>query len=137
MTTADAGSLDTAYTLIGDAEHQTVRAALAGGDLSGTAAVVADYETALAEWFSAGHAVACSSGTAAVHLALLAPGSVTSAISGSRPTARSDPTSPASTTQPADAQLSGQPLAPRTRDILNPMFLQAGFTGRALSVKIE
>ncbi|MFC0532060.1 DegT/DnrJ/EryC1/StrS family aminotransferase [Phytohabitans kaempferiae] len=65
-------ALDTAHVIIDDTDHAAIRAVLDTRDLSGTASVVADYETALADWFGTNHAVACSSGTAALHLALLA-----------------------------------------------------------------
>ncbi len=73
MTTTDpAHILDTEHVLIGHAERVAVVAALDSRDLSGTAAIVAAYETELATWFATDHAIACSSGTAALHLALLA-----------------------------------------------------------------
>ncbi|GFJ82024.1 DegT/DnrJ/EryC1/StrS family aminotransferase [Phytohabitans houttuyneae] len=65
-------ALDTAHVIIDATEYAAIRAVLDTRDLSGTASVIADYETALADWFGTNHAVACSSGTAALHLALLA-----------------------------------------------------------------
>lgn len=54
--------------------------ALAKGELSHRTHWVQDFERAFADWLGVPHAVACSSGTAALHLALLAldlkPGSV-------------------------------------------------------------
>jgi len=70
--TFDTGLIDTAHVIIDDTDHAALRAALDTRDLSGTAPAVADYEDALATWFGTEHAVACSSGTAALHLALLA-----------------------------------------------------------------
>jgi dTDP-4-amino-4,6-dideoxygalactose transaminase len=64
--------LDTEHVIVDHTDLAAVRAVLDTRDLSGTAAVVAEYESALAGWFGTGHAVACSSGTAALHLALLA-----------------------------------------------------------------
>jgi len=65
-------ALDTAHVILDDTDHAAIRDVLARRDLSGTAPVVADYENALADWFATDHAIACSSGTAALHLALLA-----------------------------------------------------------------
>jgi dTDP-4-amino-4,6-dideoxygalactose transaminase len=65
-------ALDTEHVITDATDHAAIRAVLDTRDLSGTAPVVADYETALAEWFGTNHAVACASGTAALHLALLA-----------------------------------------------------------------
>jgi hypothetical protein len=65
-------ALDLEHVIIDDTDRAAVRAVLDTLDLSGTAATVAAYETALATWFATAHAVACSSGTAALHLALLA-----------------------------------------------------------------
>ncbi|MDQ1250750.1 MAG: perosamine synthetase, partial [Actinomycetota bacterium] len=67
-------TLDIKHTVLGPAEHEAVAAVLAGADLSGNAHAVTDYETALRAWFTSAHAVACSSGTAALHLAMLALG---------------------------------------------------------------
>jgi perosamine synthetase len=64
--------LSTKHVLVGDGEIQAVTSAVQGGDLSGNARLVGDYERALARWFGARFALACSSGTAALHLALLA-----------------------------------------------------------------
>ncbi|MGC4885681.1 DegT/DnrJ/EryC1/StrS family aminotransferase [Micromonospora sp. DT227] len=47
---------------------------LASGRLSGGAAVVADYERALAGWFGVTRAIAVSSGSSALHAALVAAG---------------------------------------------------------------
>lgn len=67
-----AAELSTKHVVTGDAEAQAVTSAVQGGDLSGNARLVGDYERALAHWFGARFALACSSGTAALHLALLA-----------------------------------------------------------------
>jgi dTDP-4-amino-4,6-dideoxygalactose transaminase len=66
--------LDTKYVLVGEPEQEAVRRVLETADVSGNAAAVGAYETDLATWFATAHAVACSSGTAAIHLALLALG---------------------------------------------------------------
>ncbi|WP_322768716.1 DegT/DnrJ/EryC1/StrS aminotransferase family protein [Frankia sp. Cr1] len=66
--------LDTAHPLLDETDSAAVMEALSTRDLSGTAPVVATYERALGRTFGVGHAVACSSGTAAIHLALLAHG---------------------------------------------------------------
>jgi perosamine synthetase len=66
--------LDTGHVIIDQTDLAAVRAVLDTRDLSGTAQVVADYEASLADWFGTDQAVACSSGTAALHLALLALG---------------------------------------------------------------
>ncbi|MCK9903557.1 hypothetical protein CC117_29060 [Parafrankia colletiae] len=65
-------TVDTAHPLLDETDTAEVLAALSSGDLSGTAPVVAVYERALADRFGVHRAVACSSGTAAVHLSLLA-----------------------------------------------------------------
>lgn len=67
-------SLTTKHAVLGDAEAEAVAAAIRSADLSGTSAVVSRYEVDLAGWFGVRFAVACSSGTAAVHLALMATG---------------------------------------------------------------
>jgi perosamine synthetase len=67
-------TLDIKHTVIGPAEHEAVTAVLTSADLSGNARAVTDYEKALRAWFTSPHAVACSSGTAALHLAMLALG---------------------------------------------------------------
>lgn len=64
--------VDTEHVIIDDTDHAALYTVLDSGDLSGTSPTVAAYETALATWFHTHHAVACSSGTAAIHLALLA-----------------------------------------------------------------
>ncbi|MGH3697496.1 MAG: DegT/DnrJ/EryC1/StrS family aminotransferase [Pseudonocardiaceae bacterium] len=66
--------IDIKYVQIGDEELEAVRDTLVAADLSGNAEVVGHYEQELAGWFAARFAVACSSGTAAIHLALLALG---------------------------------------------------------------
>lgn len=66
--------IDIKYVQIGHDELEAVRDTLVTADLSGNADVVGHYEQELANWFGARFAVACSSGTAAVHLALLALG---------------------------------------------------------------
>ncbi len=60
--------------LLGDDELYAVHNTLLTADLSGNAEVVSRYEQELAGWFDARFAVACSSGTAAIHLSLLALG---------------------------------------------------------------
>jgi dTDP-4-amino-4,6-dideoxygalactose transaminase len=65
-------TVDTAHALLDETDTAGVVAALSSGELSGTAPVVAAYEKALADTFGVNWAVACSSGTAAIHLALLA-----------------------------------------------------------------
>jgi len=69
-----ARSLDTKHLVIGRSEVRAAAAAVRSGDVSGNAAVVTSYERQLAGYFGTRRAVACSSGTAAVHLALLALG---------------------------------------------------------------
>jgi dTDP-4-amino-4,6-dideoxygalactose transaminase len=64
--------LDTGHVAVDDTDLAAIRAVLDSRELSGTAPAVGDYERALAVWFGTDHAVACSSGTAALHLALLA-----------------------------------------------------------------
>lgn len=66
--------IDIKYVQIGPDELEAVRDTLVTADLSGNADVVGHYEQELASWFGARFAVACSSGTAAIHLALLALG---------------------------------------------------------------
>ncbi|MBN1174915.1 MAG: DegT/DnrJ/EryC1/StrS family aminotransferase, partial [Micromonosporaceae bacterium] len=66
--------LDTKHVLVGEPEHAAVRRVLDSADVSGNAAAVDAYEADLAAWFENPFAVACSSGTAAIHLALLALG---------------------------------------------------------------
>lgn len=78
MRTADpetpARILDTKHLVIGRSEARAAAAAVRSGDVSGSAAVVSSYEQRLAKYFGTRRAVACSSGTAAVHLAVLALG---------------------------------------------------------------
>lgn len=64
--------IDIKYVQLGQDELDAVRDTLATSDLSGNAEVVGLYEQDLADWFGARFAVACSSGTGAIHLALLA-----------------------------------------------------------------
>lgn len=66
--------LDVKHLVIEAVDAAAVTAAVCGGDLSGNAAVVGVYEQALAGYFGCRCAIACSSGTAAIHLALLALG---------------------------------------------------------------
>lgn len=73
-TTTGQPVLDIKHTIVGPDELDTVSAVLASADLSGNAAAVTAYEEALTEWFTVPHALSCSSGTAALHLALLALG---------------------------------------------------------------
>lgn len=73
-TSAGPATLDIKHTIIDQHDHDAVRKVLSRMDLSGNASAVADYEHALTDWFATRHAVACSSGTAALHLALLALG---------------------------------------------------------------
>ncbi len=69
-----AAELSTKHLVTGDAEVQAVTSALRSGDLSGNARLVGEYERALAQWFGTRFALVCSSGTAALHLALLTLG---------------------------------------------------------------
>lgn len=62
------------YVQIGHDELHAVRDTLVTADLSGNTEVIGLYEQELANWFDVRFAVACSSGTAAIHLALLALG---------------------------------------------------------------
>lgn len=62
-----------AQPMLSEEEKQAVLAVLESGQLS-QGPVVADLETRFAKWCSAEHAVAVSSGTAGLHLALLAHG---------------------------------------------------------------
>ncbi|GAB1642728.1 DegT/DnrJ/EryC1/StrS family aminotransferase [Krasilnikovia sp. MM14-A1259] len=64
--------LDNEHVLVNESDHAAVREVLDSLDLSGTGSAVAEYEDDLAFWFGVDHAIACSSGTAALHLALLA-----------------------------------------------------------------
>jgi dTDP-4-amino-4,6-dideoxygalactose transaminase len=66
--------LTTKHAVLGDAEIEAIAAAVRSADLSGTSVLVSRYEADLAHWFGVRFAVACSSGTAAVHLALMATG---------------------------------------------------------------
>lgn len=66
--------IDIKHVQLGDDELHAVRNTLLTADLSGNAEVVGRYEQELADWFNAQFAVACSSGTAAIHLSLLALG---------------------------------------------------------------
>jgi perosamine synthetase len=62
-----------AQPMLGDEEKQAVLAVLESGQLS-QGPVVADFEDRFAAWTGTKHAVAVSSGTAGLHLALLAHG---------------------------------------------------------------
>jgi dTDP-4-amino-4,6-dideoxygalactose transaminase len=62
-----------AHPFIGDEEKQAVMRVLESGQLA-QGPVVAEFEAALAHWFGVKHAVAVSSGTTGLHLALLAHG---------------------------------------------------------------
>jgi perosamine synthetase len=62
-----------AYPLIGDEEREGVLAVLQSGQLT-QGKVVPELEARFADWCGANHAVAVSSGTAALHVALLAHG---------------------------------------------------------------
>lgn len=53
-----------------EADWESVKAVLSRGQLSGTAQVVREYEEALAQTFQSSHAIAVSSGSAAIHAAL-------------------------------------------------------------------
>ncbi|MGH4019122.1 MAG: DegT/DnrJ/EryC1/StrS family aminotransferase [Pseudonocardiaceae bacterium] len=66
--------IDIKYVQLSDDELHAVRDTLVAADLSGNAEVVGLYEQELASWFDARFSVACSSGTAAIHLSLLALG---------------------------------------------------------------
>src|SRR4029077_13108838 len=62
-----------AFPLIGEEEKQAVMRVLGSGQLA-QGPVVAEFETAFARWCGVKHAVAVSSGTTGLHLALLAHG---------------------------------------------------------------
>lgn len=64
--------IDIKNVQLGHDELNAVRNTLVAADLSGNAAVVGRYEQELAAWFDTHSAVTCSSGTAAIHLSLLA-----------------------------------------------------------------
>lgn len=66
--------VDTKHVVIDELDEHAVLSALRARDLTGTADVVTDYERQLARRFNCADAVACSSGTAAIHLALMALG---------------------------------------------------------------
>jgi perosamine synthetase len=66
--------IDIKHVQIRHDELHAVRDTLVTADLSGNTEVVGRYEQELASWFDARFAVACSSSTAAIHLALLALG---------------------------------------------------------------
>jgi dTDP-4-amino-4,6-dideoxygalactose transaminase len=69
---------------IGEREREYVERALDSGFVSSAGQLVAEFETAFAAAVGAGFAVACSSGTAALHLALVAldiPAGATVAVS--------------------------------------------------------
>ncbi|MGH8904069.1 MAG: DegT/DnrJ/EryC1/StrS family aminotransferase [Egibacteraceae bacterium] len=72
MSTDSVPSYTTKHVLLDAADVAAMVEATSSGDLSGTASTVQRYERALASAFGARFAVACSSGTAAIHLALLA-----------------------------------------------------------------
>ncbi len=72
MSCANLKRLSTQHVLVGWREIRAVIEAARNRDLSGNADIVGTYEQALARCFGSPHAVACSSGTAAIHLALLA-----------------------------------------------------------------
>jgi perosamine synthetase len=58
------------HVLVGEAESDGVARCLKNGEISGGGPVVREYETALCAAFGPAHAVACSSGTAAIYIAL-------------------------------------------------------------------
>jgi len=62
------------YTMVGDEELELLRETLSSHEFSGNSDVVALYQADLAEYFGTAFALASSSGTAAIHLALLAGG---------------------------------------------------------------
>ena len=66
--------VDTKHVLVTTDDEQAVAAVVRSADLSGNAEAVALYEDALIRYFGSRHAVACSSGTAAIHMSLLALG---------------------------------------------------------------
>jgi dTDP-4-amino-4,6-dideoxygalactose transaminase len=105
-----AAELSTKHVVTGDAEVQAVTGAVLGGDLSGNARLVGDYERALARWFGVRFALACSSGTAALHLALLALGV------GADDEVIVPPTAPAMTALPVLA-LGARPIFADTRSV--------------------
>ena len=60
--------------LVHEDEADAVRVAALAQQLSGTCSAVVDYETSLRRYFGTNHALACSSGTAAIYMALRAAG---------------------------------------------------------------
>lgn len=72
LTSSSTPSYTTKHVALDAADVAAVAKALRAGDLSGTGDAVQRYERALASAFDTRFAVACSSGTAAIHLALLA-----------------------------------------------------------------
>jgi perosamine synthetase len=77
MTTSPSSAgvpVDTKHVVVEDLDEHAVVSALRDCNLSGGADVVATYEQRLAQHFGVAYAVACSSGTAAIHLSLLALG---------------------------------------------------------------
>lgn len=65
---------DSKHIIVDATEEEACADCLRSGDLSGTGASVDAYENALAEFFGVNYAVACSSGSTALHLALVAAG---------------------------------------------------------------
>lgn len=62
------------HVLIGETESANVLACLASAELSGNGPEIEQYEAALCGEFGSPHAIACSSGTAAVYIALAVSG---------------------------------------------------------------
>ncbi|HET9894120.1 MAG TPA: DegT/DnrJ/EryC1/StrS family aminotransferase [Streptosporangiaceae bacterium] len=62
------------HLIVSDADTASVLTSLRSGELSGGGPLVREYEAALADWFGCSHAIACSSGTAAIYIALAAIG---------------------------------------------------------------
>ena len=60
--------------VLGEAEQRGVAAAVAGGFVSSAGPLISDFEARFAAAVGARHAVACASGTAALHLALVVCG---------------------------------------------------------------
>lgn len=64
--------LENKYINIDPEDIESVSLALQGGQLAGTARIIPEYEQALADYFNCDHALAVSSGTAALHVLLYA-----------------------------------------------------------------
>lgn len=62
------------YLFAQDSDFEIIKKTLSGKKLSGTGEIIFEYETCLADFFNAKHAVATSSGTSAIQAALFAVG---------------------------------------------------------------